>query len=92
MVLLGIVSYKIFPARLGGQKGIADFYQFLSKDSEIVLATSNDNEVSDDPIFKIYPFLFNHWKGFLNLIYIPKLIGIIRKHKVDVILIEHSYF
>ena len=92
MVLLGIVSYKIFPARLGGQKGIADFYQFLSKETEIVLAVSDDNKVSDDSSFKIYPFLFNHWKGFLNVLYIPKLIGIIRKHKVDVILIEHSYF
>ena len=92
MVLLGIVSYKIFPARLGGQKGIADFYQFLSKETEIILATSDDNDVSNKPSFKVYPFLFNHWKGFLNFLYIPKLIGIIRKHKVDVILIEHSYF
>ena len=92
MVLLGIVSYKIFPARLGGQKGIADFYQYLSKETEIIIAGSTDNEVSDHGSYKIYNFLFNHWKGILNLIYIPKLISIIRKHKVDAVLIEHSYF
>ncbi|MDE3142832.1 MAG: glycosyltransferase [Bacteroidota bacterium] len=92
MVLLGIVSYKIFPARLGGQKGIADFYQFISKECDVVLATSTDNkEITESP-FKIYNFLFNQWKGFLNVFYIPKLITTIRKHKVDLILIEHSYF
>lgn len=93
MVILGIVSYKIFPARLGGQKGIADFYQFLSKECEVILATSNDNkEEIENHSFKIYNFLFNQWKGFLNVLYVSKLIELIRKHKVDIVLIEHSYF
>lgn len=92
MVLLGIVSYKIYPARLGGQKGVADFYHFMSKQCEVVLATSSDNKEITDSTFKTYNFLFNQWKGFLNVFYIPKLISTIRKHKVDVILIEHSYF
>ncbi len=92
MVLLGIVSYKIFPPRLGGQKGIADFYEFLSKECEVVLATSDDNKEINDVPFKVYNFLFNQWKGILNIFYIPKLITTIRKHKVDMVLIEHSYF
>ena len=92
MVLLGIVSYKVFPARLGGQKGIADFYRFLAAENKIILASSSDNELSEALPFQILNFLFNQWKGFFNIIYIPKLIALIRKYSVDAVLIEHSYF
>jgi hypothetical protein len=92
MVLLGIVSYKVFPARLGGQKGIADFYRFMSKDNEVIVAASSDNTVDASYPFKLFPFLFNQWKGFFNIFYIPRLLQLIRKYKVDLIIIEHSYF
>jgi len=30
MTVMGIVSYKVFPAAMGGQKGVAKFYEYLS--------------------------------------------------------------
>ena len=92
MTILGIVSYKVFPARLGGQKGIADFYRALSRKCKIVLAVSDDNDLTHPEPFSVYPFLFNQWRGFLNLFYIFMLARIIKKEKAQIIVLEHSYF
>ncbi len=90
--VLGIVSYKVFPAQMGGQKYIAAYYSELSKHANLVLAVSKDNQVDRFSPYKVLPFLFNHWYGPLNIIYIYKLCQIIRKEKINVILIDHTYF
>ena len=92
MVVLGILSYKVFPARFGGQNGVADFYNFFSKENSVVLVTSTNNLLKDIPLSNAHNFLFNQWTGYLNLIYLPRLVKLIAKQKVDVILLEHSYF
>lgn len=90
--VLGIVSYKVFPAQMGGQKGIVDFYRELSQHTKVVLAVSKENRDTTSVSFTVLPFLYNHWKAFLNIRYIPRLKKIIREHQLDVICIEHSYF
>lgn len=77
---------------MGGQKGVVDFYSYLSKHNKIHLAVTKDNEKAKGESFAFFPILFNHWMGLLNLFRIHLLIHIIRKHKVDVIIIEHSYY
>ena len=90
--VLGIISFKTFPAQMGGQKYVVDYYTELAKYTKVVLAVSRDNQVDRFAPFTIYPFLYNNWLGFLNLIYIYKLCTIIRKEKIDIILVDHSYF
>lgn len=90
--VLGIISFKAFPAQMGGQKYVADYYTELSKYTKVVLAVSRDNQVDRYAPFTIYPFLYNNWLAFLNLLYVFKLCTIIRKEKIDIILIDHSYF
>lgn len=91
-VVLGIVSYKVFPAQMGGQKYIVDYYNELSKHIKIVLAVSKDNQADQYANYKILPFLFSHWYGWLNLIHVFRLSKIIQREKVNVIMIDHSYF
>lgn len=90
--ILGIVSYKVFPARMGGQKSIADFYQHLSSHTKVVLAVSKENGDTSGYSYAVLPFLFNHWQGILNIFCIRRLRKIIRDQQIDVICIEHSYF
>lgn len=92
--VLGIVSFKVFPALMGGQKYIVDYYRALSKQTNVVLAVSKDNKeaVLTEKELNVLPFLFNHWYGFLNLIYCFKLVQIIKREKIDIIIIDHSYF
>lgn len=92
MNILGIISYKVFPAQMGGQKGIADFYQYLSKQANITLAVSKENETAGFLTKNVHPFLFNHWLGLLNILYLKRLIRLIKDNDIDTIIIEHSYF
>ena len=42
--------------------------------------------------YPVLPFLYNHWLGFLNIIYLYKLTRIIKHSKIDLLILEHSYF
>lgn len=92
--VLGIVSFKVFPALMGGQKYIVEYYRELAKQTKVVLVVSKDNQeaISNETSLKVLPFLFNHWYGFLNLVYLFKLVQIIKKEQIDILIIDHSYF
>jgi hypothetical protein len=94
--ILGIISYKVFPAQMGGQKYIVDYYRELSKHTKVILAVSTENQVSKhlpvDNQLNTIPILFNHWYGIFNLFLCFKLARLIRKEKIDIIMIDHSYF
>lgn len=90
--VLGIVSYKVYPAQMGGQKCVADWYTHLSGKSKLTLAVSKENAPAGNISYKILPFLYNHWWGFLNLRYLYRLNKLIKEEAVNVIIIEHSYF
>lgn len=90
--VLGIASYRIFPAQMGGQKGVAQFYAHLARHTKVVLAVSADNRKTDvDAVHGTHPFLFHHRIGFANLLRVFRLRKLIRQEKIDVICIEHSY-
>jgi glycosyltransferase involved in cell wall biosynthesis len=90
--VLGLVSYKVFPAQMGGQKCVVDFYRHLAKYTQVTLAVAKENGPIATESFPVLPFLFNHWWGFLNLVYVFKLKKLIKTEKIDLIVIEHSYF
>lgn len=90
--VLSLVSYRVFPPLMGGQKCVVDFYEHLSPFANILLAVSKDNTPDTKTNYRVEPFLFNHWGGDFNLIYIFRLLKLIKKNKVDFIIIEHSYF
>jgi glycosyltransferase involved in cell wall biosynthesis len=77
---------------MGGQKCIVDFYEHLSDYANIILAVSKDNEKNPKTKYPVEPFLFNHWAGDFNLMYIFRLLRLIKNNKVEFIIIEHSYF
>ncbi len=75
---------------MGGQKGVALFYQYLSSHHSICMAASGDNCTPASNIL-IYPVLYANKKMPLNIIRIEKLVQIIREQKIDCIIAEHSY-
>ena len=90
--VLGLVSYKVFPAQMGGQKCVVDFYRHLAKYTHVTLAVAKENGSIATETFPVLPFLFNHWWGFFNIVYLFKLKKLIKIEKIDLIVIEHSYF
>lgn len=90
--VLGIVSYKVFPAQMGGQKCVADFYKHMARQTRVILAAARENKQAANQSYPVFPFLHNHWKGLLNLRYLYRLKKLVTDESIDVIIIEHSYF
>jgi glycosyltransferase involved in cell wall biosynthesis len=88
--VLGIVSFKVFPTQMGGQKSVADFYSHLTKQAKVVLAVEKEN-ISTAGNFAVLPFLYHHKWGLANLRYVFRLRKLIKQEEIDVICIEHSY-
>jgi glycosyltransferase involved in cell wall biosynthesis len=101
--VLGIVSYRIFPAEMGGQKAIADLYDSLAGFTQVTLVVSRENKDTgsdrsdrsqrpdrSDPV-PVFPFLYNHWKAPLNILYLRRVQKLIKQRGIDVIIAEHSY-
>lgn len=87
--VLGIVSFRIFPTLMGGQKGVALFYASLRRHLDVSLAVSNDNE--SDPAQEAHPVLYPNRKIYLNLFRLKAMQQIMHKNGTDVIIAEHSY-
>lgn len=92
MNVLALISYKVFPAQMGGQKGIAQFYEYLSQLDNVVIVASKNNQLSDIPFPKKYNNLFPQGKGLLNILKLFFVVKLIRRENIDVIIIEHSYW
>ena len=88
--VLSVVSYKIFPAKLGGQKGIALFNKFFSRHNRLSCVTVKDN----DPLlaeYKVYNILSNSQLRYINLFYFFSVRKIIKQNQITHLIIEHPY-
>jgi hypothetical protein len=92
MRILAFVSYKVFPAEMGGQKGIVDFYKSLAHFDEIFIACAENNNWNDIPFEHKYNQLYVQGRGIANLIKVPALIQYIKRNNIQAIIIEHSYW
>jgi len=89
--VLSIVSYKIFPAKFGGQKGIANFNEYFSKYHTLYCVTIKDNSAADAS-YKIINKLGNNRLRYINIFYFGLLKKIIRQNNISHIIIEHPYY
>jgi len=71
--LLGIVSYRIYPAENGGQQSIATFYAELNKRVNLTLLVSRDNELDPASNLSVFPVLYSGYLNWMNLLLVYKL-------------------
>ncbi|MER3463635.1 MAG: hypothetical protein C4329_03630 [Chitinophagaceae bacterium] len=84
--ILALVTFNIYPAEMGGQKGVALFYNFLKRHFDVTIASSKQ-KIEDNAIECLYP----NKKSFLNLFKVAQLKSLIKQNKIDLIIAEHSY-
>ncbi|MFN9588770.1 MAG: hypothetical protein ACK56A_00100, partial [Bacteroidota bacterium] len=70
--LLGIVSYRIYPAENGGQQSIATFYAELAKRVNLTLLVSRDNAPDPEEGKDIFPVLYTRYQSWMNLFLLYK--------------------
>ncbi|HTL10408.1 MAG TPA: glycosyltransferase [Chitinophagaceae bacterium] len=90
--ILSIVPYKIFPAKLGGQKGIALFNQYFSHRVKLVCVTVASNGPSQAADYTLLNVLSDSPVRYINLGYFFLIRRILRKNNITHLLLEHPYF
>lgn len=92
IVILSIVSYNIFPAKLGGQKGIAVFNEYLSKHCKLICVTVKSNLPSYAKGYHVINILSNSPLRYVNIFYCFTISRLIRQNKATHLLLEHPYY
>ncbi|MEP7165048.1 MAG: glycosyltransferase [Ferruginibacter sp.] len=90
--ITAIVSYKIFPAKMGGQKGIAFFYQYLSQLLPVTIISTKNNEPPAALNLDLLPVLSNSKLRYADLFLFFKLKTILHKNKCSHLVLEHPYY
>lgn len=90
--VLSITSYQVFPAIMGGQKGIALFNRYLSKHVHLTCATIPVNAEKAQEPYDILPVFSGSKLRYINPLYFFKLKKLIKQRKITHILLEHPYY
>jgi len=92
MVIVSIVPYRIFPAKLGGQKGIAVFNEYLAQRCKLISITVKSNQPSFAKGYTMMNVLSDSPLRYINIFTFFTLRRIIRLNKATHLLLEHPYY
>ena len=89
--IVAIAPYHIFPAKMGGQKGIACFYAAFSKCVDVTLVSVKSNALPDHFSGTFMPVMPNAKSRYFNPFSIFTFLKIIRKQQGTHLILEHPY-
>jgi glycosyltransferase involved in cell wall biosynthesis len=90
--LASVVSYKILPAVLGGQKGIALFCKYISRHAQFTCITTRNNEARFAEGYEVVNVFSTSPLRYVNPFYFFTLRSIIRQKKITHMILEHPYY
>lgn len=90
--LLSIVWYRIFPAKMGGQKGIAHFNEALAKEAGLFCLCARSNNTGETHSYKVLPELPTGKLQFINPFTWKRIFKRVKEIKPSHLLIEHPYY
>jgi polysaccharide biosynthesis protein PslH len=92
MKVLSLVSYNIFPAKMGGQKGIALFNEYFAAICPLLCVTVKSNDPQYAKGYTVVNKIANSKFRYINVYYFFLLKKIIRQHGITHLLVEHPYY
>ncbi|HTE08232.1 MAG TPA: hypothetical protein VK628_05680, partial [Flavitalea sp.] len=90
--IVSLIPYQIFPARLGGEKGIAVFSDYLGRVTELTAVTTKNNHPSYAKGYQLLNIIGNSKLRYFNLFLYFRLRKILRLKKATHLIIEHPYY
>lgn len=90
--ILSIIPYKILPAKLGGEKGIALFNEYLAEQVSLTGVTTKNNDPSYAKGYILMNILSNSKIRYANIFLYFRIIHLLKYVKATHLLIEHPYF
>lgn len=92
MKVASIVSYKILPAVLGGQRGIALFCKYMARHVPFTCITTRNNDARLAEGYEVVNVFSNTPLRYINPFYFFSIRSIIRQKQVTHIILEHPYY
>ena len=89
--ILDIIPYKILPAHMGGQKGIAIFCKYLGEQNELTAVSVEDNDVSLAETYDMIPLFSKERRRYLNPFYVSEIKKIVKQKGIRNVITEHPY-
>ena len=90
--IAALVSYKIYPAKMGGQKGIALFYKYLSRLLPVTVISTSNNEPPTGEGINFLPVLGHSKLRYINPFLFFRIRTILRKNNCTHLVLEHPYY
>lgn len=90
--ILSIIPYRILPARLGGEKGIAVFNEYLAEKVQLTGVTTRNNDPALAKGYKLLNILTNSKLRYMNIFLFFKIRSLIQSESSTHLLIEHPYY
>ena len=90
--ILSIIPYKILPAKLGGEKGIAIFNEYLAEKVELTGITTKNNDPRLAQGYTLLNFLSDNKSRYANVFLFNKIKRIIRQKHITHLITEHPYY
>lgn len=90
--IVSIIPYKVLPARLGGEKGIAVFNEYVGSLVPITAITTRSNEVSYAKNYEVINSISDSRIRYINPFLYFRIRKLIREKQATHLLIEHPYF
>lgn len=90
--ILAIAPYPYLPFFSGGQKFMAQFFEWLGKETDLTVISVAENDFSLARSYKTIPMLKRSFSRYFDRGLIAKVTALTRKENFDTIICEHPYF
>ena len=90
--VLDIVPYAYLPYYSGGQKSIAQFLEYLGKQTELTVAGAVTNDWTHAKNYKPVSLLKKSFSRYFDLSLPGKVSALVKEQQFDAVIWEHPYF
>jgi polysaccharide biosynthesis protein PslH len=90
--IVSIIPYQILPAKLGGEKGIAVFNEYLAQRVKLTGVTTENNNPSLVKGYKLLNIISNSRWRYANLLLVSRIKEIMQEEKANFLITEHPYY
>ena len=90
--IASLVSYRIFPPVMGGQRGIALFNKYLAKQASVICITTKSNDPGLAEGYEVIKIFSDNRLRYINPFYFFRISKILKKYRITHLQLEHPYY
>jgi glycosyltransferase involved in cell wall biosynthesis len=90
--VLDITPYTYLPYFSGGQKSIAQFLEYLGRETDLTVISTIQNDLTLTRSYKLLPLLEKSFYRYINAGLVNKFTKEIKKNNYDTVIWEHPYY